>query len=270
MADFKGTVAADTITGTSLQDVIMATDGDDTVDGGDGHDLLYGGKGNDLVTGSSGDDLMNGDSGNDILVDGLGNDTLNGGDDNDRVVASEGNDVYTGGSGIDTIDFSAAASRVVVDLSKGTATGLTIGTDSVQGFEAVIGSGHGDTIKGSNDADAIDGGAGNDKIRGMGGADELTGGAGDDTFLWKWVDVVDAATGAHKGADTIHDFQQGDVLDLRQLLAGQVYDDIADVVHMTNVNGGTQISVSNGKTFVDVVFVEHISSVGLSDGGLLT
>jgi Ca2+-binding RTX toxin-like protein len=130
-------------------------------------------------------------AGNDIIDDGAGNDTAFGGAGNDTFIAGEGDDRYSGGEGFDTIDFSAATSAVRVDLLEGRAFGM--GSDTVSGIEAVIGSAHGDRIRAGDSGSQIDGGAGRDHITGGNGADTVQGGDGED-----WI-----RTG--KGDDVIRD-----------------------------------------------------------------
>ncbi len=267
MADIKGTAGADTLVGTTLQDVVMGGGGNDTIHAVDGDDVVYGGAGGDEVYDLYGDDTIYGGSGRDGILDSEGNDFINAGSDDDVVWAGAGDDTYIGGSGFDTINFTRSSDAVNVDLSKGTSTGL--GTDIVQGFEDFIGSYHDDKIKGSKAAETIDGSLGNDVIRGLGGADILSGGAGNDTFTWKWADVVDAVTGTPMGPDVITDFEVGDQVDLQQLMAGKTYENLAEVLQFTEVNGGTMVQVEHGGAFVDVVFVEGAGIGSLSDGGLL-
>jgi Ca2+-binding RTX toxin-like protein len=267
MADIKGTVGADTLEDTTLQDVVMGGGGNDTIRAGAGDDVVYGGSGDDEIWSYDGNDTVYGGSGNDSILDLNGDDLISGGSGDDLVLAGEGNDTYTGGSGYDTINFIGTWAGVTVDLSKGTATGM--GTDIVQGFEALVGSMGDDTVKGSKAAETIDGNYGNDVIRGLGGADTLMGGGGDDTFHWKWSDVVDAVTGTHLGVDVIKDFEFGDRLNMADLIRGQWIDDPAEAVRLTDVDGGTLVQAKNGDAFYDVVIVSNISAGELGDGGLL-
>jgi serralysin len=267
MADIKGTEGADFLAGTLLQDVIMGGAGNDTIHAADSDDVVYGGAGDDEIYDFSGNDTIYGGSGRDGILDSLGDDYINAGSDDDVVVAGAGNDTYIGGSGQDELRYMLTGNDLKVDLSKGTVTGW--GNDAIQGFEAFVGGSGNDTIKGSKAAETIDGGMGNDVIRGLGGADILSGGAGADTFQWKWSDVVDAATGTHLGVDVIRDFSIGDQVDLRSLLAGKTYENLADVLQFNSVDGGTLIQIEHGGAFTDVVFLAGINPGILGDGGLL-
>src|SRR6202035_2975984 len=101
-----------------------------------------------IATGASGI-VITGGSGNDTVdASGLTSANaitahLNGGDDTFKVANVVANDVIDGGSGGethgDTIDFSAATAAVSIDLGAGTATGTTIGSDTITHFENAIG-----------------------------------------------------------------------------------------------------------------------------------
>jgi Ca2+-binding RTX toxin-like protein len=252
MADITGTKTADVITGTLLQDLIIGQGENDVIDGSDGDDEIYAGSGDDTVFGSDGNDFISAGTGNDDIYDGLGNDVVLAGEGDDRVRTGLGDDTYQGGKGFDTIDFRDATDGVTVDLHKGTATGQ--GTDTLKDFEHVIGSARADTIRGSNGDDVIEAGNGKNIIRGGGGADDLTGGRDQDTFVWKTGDVLDA-NGAHRGVDTINLFRTNDTLDLRGVLSATTFDDINDVVHLTDTDAGTMVQVKLGDAFVDVALL---------------
>lgn len=146
----------------------------------------------DTVRGGDGDDFIQGNGGNDILYGDAGNDTLSGGAGNDQVF---------GGDGQDTVDFSEEFERVVVDLAAQTATGLQIGTDTLNSIEHARGGlGHDRLVarhaavvdpglpSGSN----LDGGRGDDVLVSNRGADTLIGGDGFDT-----ADFSTATTGVN-------------------------------------------------------------------------
>jgi CSLREA domain-containing protein len=115
----------------------------------------------------SGTDTVNGGSGDDMICGGDGDDVLTGGPGKDRL---------DGGPGVDTVDFShmTAYTGPLVDLSKGTAEGIGIGTDQLVAIENVVGSSGKDTLRGS---------AGPNMLNGLGGKDELFGVQGDDLLL---------------------------------------------------------------------------------------
>ncbi len=182
-------------------------------------EAAIGGSGNDILTGDENANLLVGNAGDDRLTGGDGDDTVQGGDGNDTVVVlyssngiNDGNDTYSGGAGIDTYDASAALSAVVVDLENGTATGVEIGTDQIEGFEAAIG------------------GLGHDVLVANSQINFLTGGAGNDVFIFR---SVDSLSNSGAGTDKILDFRIGDRIDLSDLadeIGGLMFDRIMDHV----------------------------------------
>ena len=201
----------DIIVGNGEADTLIAGGGNDTVSGGDGADEIIGGDGNDILLGGDGDDdlidllgdnIVLAGAGRDRVMTGDGDDTIDGGADrdvvdagggNDTILASfdDGDDVYNGGDGIDTLDFSAITSGVTVDLGNGmfgTADSDQSGTDSISGFENVIG------------------GAGNDTITANSSVNVMAGLQGLDTFEFNMAGDADG--------DHITDFQTGDTIDL--------------------------------------------------------
>ncbi|WP_420397940.1 beta strand repeat-containing protein [Nioella sp.] len=191
--DLSGQGGNDTITGGAGDDYIRGGQGDDSLDGGDDYDqVVYddatsgvtvnlvtgtatGGAGNDtianfeMVRGSMHDDHITGDSGSNQMRGLDGNDTLIGGDGNDRVRYDR--DANYGG-----------AAGVNVNLMTGIAIDGFGDTDSLSGFERVMGSNSGDTIIGDDQDNELDGLDGNDTIAGGGGRDNIRGGDGNDTL----------------------------------------------------------------------------------------
>lgn len=202
----------ETVLGSAFDDVLIGDGGANGLLGGAGNDVLNGGGGNDTLTGGAGDDALDGGSGvdtanysgattgvavdlvagtafgegNDILT-GIENvtgsafdDTITGSNANNWIVGGEGNDVMNGGGGFDTVSYADAKAAVSVDLAAGTATGL--GSDTLSGFETVVGSSFDDTLSGDAFGDMLNGGAGDDLLLGLAGKDTLLGGAGNDTL----------------------------------------------------------------------------------------
>ena len=86
-----------------------------------------------------------------------------------------GNQVY-GGSGVDTLDFSGMSHAVNVDLDAGTfSVDGSVGSNIVDGFEAIIGSSQDDVLYGGwgDDLFVFADGFGNDNVDGGGNADTL-------------------------------------------------------------------------------------------------
>ncbi|MCW2921584.1 MAG: Proprotein convertase [Thermoleophilia bacterium] len=130
-----------------------------------------------------------GEDGDDELYGGDGGDTLEGGAGQDELYPGDGTDTVLGGSDDDLVDYSDAGSAVTVSLEAESATGSSIGTDSLTSVEDVDGSAYGDDIvgsssenvlKGGGGGDTISGRSGNDSVQGQGGVDVLSGGLGTD------------------------------------------------------------------------------------------
>jgi Ca2+-binding RTX toxin-like protein len=164
---------------------IIGSDHADTLTGFEVPNLIMGGAGDDEIYGGAGDDVLLGEAGNDIIY---------GVEDDDVIEGGEGDDLLDGGEGNDTVSYLNAASGVTVDLSQtaaqdtdGTESGD--GTDTLSGFENILGSAYDDNLTGTDEAniitggegvDIIFGGAGDDILRGEAGNDTLVGGEGDD------------------------------------------------------------------------------------------
>ena len=124
---------------------------------------------------------------------------------NDVITGATGDHVIDGGPGNNTIDYSAAAAGVTVDLATGTASNGWGYTDTLANIQNVIGSSHNDTITGDGNDNVISGGAGNNT---------LDGGSGTNTLDYSSDPAgvtVDLATGTAtngwSGTDTISNFQ---------------------------------------------------------------
>jgi len=212
----------DTLVGKGGDDGFAGQQGDDVYYGGPGSDtaayydqnfadgLMWGpmdinlrtgiatGDGTDTLssienaTGSNGADMMIGNAKANYFHDLLaGDDTVRAGGGNDIVNPGAGANVIFGGPGEDTAGFYGGTDpdhlhgAVTVDLDAGTSSS----GDSLNGFEDVSGSTHGDTLIGDDGpntfhgdmgADILKGMAGDDFLVGNGGADEANGGYGTD------------------------------------------------------------------------------------------
>ncbi|CVI54315.1 MULTISPECIES: calcium-binding protein [Agrobacterium] len=181
----------------------------------DGFEAAIGGSGNDTLTGDDGSNLLIGRDGDDRLIAGNGDDTVSGGAGDDTIVvlfttngSNDGDDQYSGGEGVDTYDASATITAVIIDLEGGTATGVEIGTDQLEGFEVAIA------------------GLGDDVLVANSDINFLTGGAGNDVFIFR---SVEAVFNDGQGRDKILDFQIGDRIDLSDLadeIGGLMFDRI--------------------------------------------
>ncbi len=82
---------------------------------------------------------------------------------NDTLEGNGGNNVLTGGAGIDTVSYEHAPAGVTVSLAVTTAQNtIGAGTDTLSGFENLIGSAFDDTLTGDAGANVLTGLAGND------------------------------------------------------------------------------------------------------------
>ena len=133
------TTGNDTLTGTAGNDVIdllagndtyLGLDGNDAIQGNDGNDIIYGGNGADSIAGGNGDDWIYGELGNDSIDAGAGT--------ADRILYNQ-----TGGEAI-TATINSIGGNTGINTA--TVSTATQGTDSIQGFEALIGSINGDLI----------------------------------------------------------------------------------------------------------------------------
>ena len=155
------------------------------------------------LTGTQANDTLTGTSGNDHIQGLAGDDTVNAGSGNDLVYGGVGNDTLNGEDG-------------------------------------------NDRLYGQAGTDVLNGGNGNDTLIGGSGNDTLTGGTGSDIFRWELADQGVAGTPAK---DTITDFSTaapaagGDVLDLRDLLVGELHSgsvtgNLSDFLHFEKVSVG--------------------------------
>ncbi len=102
------------------------------------------------------------------------------GDANDNVIqGNAGSDILDGGGGADTASYADNEGKVVADLAQGTAqefdsAGSLASTDTLTGFENLIGSPFDDTLTGDGNDNTLDGGAGNDTLDGGGGTNTLS------------------------------------------------------------------------------------------------
>ena len=214
-----GDAGNDTIRGGAGNDMLEGDEGDDLLAGEVGIDTAFydtssaavtvnlatgrtsGAAGNDTLSGV--ENVVGGEFGDTItgsilanVLEGAGgNDTLRGGSGDDSVNGGAGNDLLDGGTGTgDWVDYSFSTSTLTVDLSTGTASATSEGSDTLIGIENIAGGDLSDQLTGNGEANRILGGGGNDT---------LTGGAGADTF-WFYPPVT-----VENNVDTITDFLSG-------------------------------------------------------------
>ncbi|MFM1887602.1 MAG: hypothetical protein RL026_2759 [Pseudomonadota bacterium] len=173
---------------------LSAGAGNDTLGGGPGDDVLEGGDGTDVVTYAAATagvtvNLATLTAQNTV---GAGIDTLSGiegvvgttfadnisGDAGSNYIdggAGAVNDVLAGGAGVDTLSYASAGAGVTVTLGAANPQNtIGAGSDTVTGFENLVGSAFNDTLSGDGNANVLEGGLGNDVINGQGGTDTVS------------------------------------------------------------------------------------------------
>ena len=150
MANFFGTVGADTTELTNNADFAFGNLGNDQYSGKDGNDVINGGGGDDLLSGNIGDDILIGGEGADRLFGNKGNDFLYGGLGDDLVNGGLGTDVLYGNVGADTFSFGILEDNVldiVADFASGqdkvriNSAGFDINTTDTARFTYDLGAG---------------------------------------------------------------------------------------------------------------------------------
>jgi Ca2+-binding RTX toxin-like protein len=110
-----------------------------------------------------------------LIITGSGNHNGYGNDSNNVISGNSGNNYLSGNGGIDTVSYADAPgpAGVTVSLTNfgGSASGW--GTDSLYGFENIIGSSFNDTLSGDSASNTLTGNAGKDTITGNGGSDKF-------------------------------------------------------------------------------------------------
>jgi Ca2+-binding RTX toxin-like protein len=251
----------DTLIGGSGNDTLWGENGDDWLTGGTGADSLIGGAGTDTadygsssagidvdlrssgpqsggdaegdiiagvenVYGSEANDRVRGDANNNILWGNGGADELRGDDGNDTLIGGLGADTLDGDAGTDTVDYSASNAAIVVDLSSNASqSGGHAAGDILSDLENVIGSVHGDSIKGTTAANQLEGRDGNDTLEGGDGADTLVGGNGTDTASYASSSAGVTVSLAVTTAQTSAGAASGDVLSGIENLLGSTHND---------------------------------------------
>jgi len=151
-----------------------------------------------------------------------------------------------GSSGVDTLDYSTYTAAVSINLTAGTATGVTGG---IQSIENVIGSPIKNTITGDNNDNILTGTSADDNIYGLGGNDTLIGLGGND--------LLDGGT----GIDTI-DYSGNTG-------AGVVVNLTTKTVTSSDSGNDTLVSIENviGTNFADTITGDSNANVIDGRGG---
>lgn len=248
------------------------------LNGGEGDDYLQGTLGNDKIRGGNGIDTasfvtafsntttgvtvdlnLQGAAqntvaaGNDLLVSienligSQYNDTLTG-DGNDNVIEGGlGNDTLAGGGGIDTASYAGATAGVTVNLGLqgGSQNTVNAGSDTLSGFENLLGSNFNDTLTGDINANTLTGGLGNDTLStgvnvAIGVVDVLDGGIGTDTASFAgFTNGVNAAlNGASDGVATFAGNQIAILRGIENLIGGTGNDTLTGDTNDNAIEGG--------------------------------
>ena len=177
-ATIVGTPGADVLVGTPGPDVIAGLGGNDVIRAGDGDDLVCGGRGADQLFGEAGDDRLF--AGPAQRIDDRGGsgfrpDVLDGGPGDDWLDIGQEPGGGVGQKVSGEVRFGSAPDGVVLDLTRGTATGDGDDTVVARPGLRVVGTDADDVLTGSNLPEEILGQGGADRIRGLDGSDHLYG-----------------------------------------------------------------------------------------------
>ena len=258
MAIINGTNGSDTLNGTANDDFIFGQGNADVLAGLGGADFLDGGAGADTATYAASLAAVNVSlatgqaSGGDAEGDTFASiENLTGSSFDDTLEGTGGNNVLAGGDGTDTVSYVHAAGGVSINLSRTTAQNTGgAGSDTLSGFENLIGSHFDNKLTGSSAANTIVSFEGNDVLAGLGGADILDGGAGNDTASYAAsLAAVDVSltTGMATGGDA-----EGDTLLNIENLTGSANDDLLEG------DGGNNVLAGGGGN--DTVSYEHAAA----------
>ena len=273
------------------------------LDGGQGNDFLQGTIANDTINGGDGNDTasfanaFSGGSSTGVTVDlniqgvaqdtvAAGSDTLSGienlvgsslndtliGDGNDNVIeGGSGNDVLAGGAGTDTASYAGALAGVNVSLAlQGSAQNTgNAGTDTLNGFENLQGSGFNDTLTGDANANTISGGVGNDTLNpganAAGVVDMLDGGAGSDTASFAGLGAVTATlNGASDGNAVIGGATVAILRNVENLLGGANADTLTGDSNDNVIDGGAGDDTLVGGDGIDTVSFASNGATGVT------
>jgi Ca2+-binding RTX toxin-like protein len=133
-----------------------------------------GGSANDTLVGDAGDNGLNGGGGSNVLYGMDGNDAFAGG-----TASAGGYNQLWGGNGSDTVDYSAKATSVYVDLRSQAGylnAASPVLTDLMSSVENAVGGAGNDTLVGDNGANRLDGRGGTNVLYALDGNDTLAGG----------------------------------------------------------------------------------------------
>jgi len=215
-----GGAGNDTLTDTIGNNMFDGGDGDDNITAGGGNDTIIGGAGNDTITGGGGSDVIDAGDGDDtIIADSAAGGTITAGAGNDTVVmntAGAGTYTIDLGAGSDTLNFTAAANSITINLALGAGQEtVTLNFAGFSTFNVVLTDDATDTetanvnfTSGTNLTVTADMGAGSDVLQ-FSAVQTLTAtldmGAGNDTLtLGSSVSTATVVAAMGAGNDTVH------------------------------------------------------------------
>ena len=246
----RGNGGDDTLAGGGGNDTLVGDAGDDLIKGGAGGDTLNGGPGDDTLEGGAGNDRLRGEDGIDTasyaasdagvttrlagltgfvgghaqgdfpysienVIGSAHADTLTGDGNANVLEGLAGGDTLTGSTGVDTVSYASSDAAVTIGLFNNSASGGHAASDTIHGFENVIGSAHADDLSGDGHANVLEGLDGADKLKGRNGSDTASYASSDEAVT---VSLVSGGTisGGHA---------QGDTLDAIENLTGSAHAD---------------------------------------------
>ncbi|GAO78258.1 MULTISPECIES: hypothetical protein [unclassified Sphingopyxis] len=264
-----GSAFDDVLNGDAGRNLLVGGAGADVIDGRDGLDTadysgstaavevdlalsVQGGTGDavgdrllsiEALVGSAFDDVLAGVSADEALYGGTGADRLEGRGGDDLLQGGAGADILIGGDGIDTVDYSANAGAVSIDLQTGASSGADAEGDRFDGVERFIGTNFADTLVGDGGDQILVGGAGSDRIDGAGGFDIAV-------YSNSALGVkVNLATGAMSGGDA-----QGDSLSGIEGVVGSAFADaLTGDVNANRLEGGAGNDILDGGAGADAM-----------------
>ncbi|WP_294190485.1 M10 family metallopeptidase C-terminal domain-containing protein, partial [uncultured Sphingomonas sp.] len=262
-------------------------------DGGTGDDFIQGTLGNDTLTGGAGNDtasfvtaFSNGSTTGvtvDLNKQGMAQDTVAAGMDtlsaienligsalNDTLIGDAnanvlegglGNDTLVGGAGDDTASYAGSTVGVTVSLAlQGQAQNTAgAGTDTLSGFQNLLGGSGNDTLTGDAAENVLTGGAGNDVlnpgVNAGGTVDLLDGGTGSDTasFSGYTAGVTATLAGARDGVASVDGLQIASLRSIENLRGGDGNDVLTGDDNANVIEGGLGDDTLNGGAGIDTV-----------------
>jgi Ca2+-binding RTX toxin-like protein len=264
-----------------------------TLNGGEGDDFLQGTVGNDKFRGGTGDDTasfvtafsnsatgvtvnlnlsgaqntgaagFDSLSGIENLIGSQYNDTLTGDANANVIEGGAGNDAIVGGAGDDTASYAGATAGVTVSLALqgGAQNTVGAGSDTLSGFQNLLGSALNDSLTGDALENVLTGGAGDDILNpganAAGTADLLDGGSGSDTASFAGYAAAVTATLSSDpefdGTATVGGLQIAALRNIENLAGTDLNDVLTGNADANAIDGGLGDDMLDGGDGVDTV-----------------